>query len=72
MQNSIILMDEIERIPIQNIGENIQPLNQDEKQPCSFICNSCFVNEQKIGKARYVCLICRSVPNYKKDLWDIC
>lgn len=29
MQNSILLTDEVERIPIQNIGENIQPLNQD-------------------------------------------
>jgi len=37
-----------------------------------FGCNGCGSGHHPVGHTRYVCLGCRSEPNYKGDYVDLC
>lgn len=66
-------MNPIKTIPKINLKNNVQPSNIKEvTEPNMFGCNACSRCPDKIGKARYVCLICRSEPNYYGDYVDVC
>ncbi len=61
------------KIAVKDLGNNIQPESMDKIQfGHQFGCNGCGGCPENIGDARYVCLGCRSDPNYRRDYVDIC
>lgn len=55
------------------MGKNIQPDKPIENLDShSFGCNGCGGGGFKVGEPRYVCLGCRSEPNYRGDYVDLC
>ncbi len=65
MNNSVLLTAKHKRIAVSGLGNNIQPKDNEEVTlPHQFSCDCCDVTPDKIGEVRYICLGCRSDPNY--------
>lgn len=61
-------------VPVKGMGKNIQPEDiKKVKDTHSYVCNICRgSNFKTVGMARYLCMGCRSDPNYKGDYCDVC
>ena len=65
-------MSEIGELPVINMGKNLQPQQTSQQNGWEVLCNCCKQSNWKPGIARYVCLYCRSDPNYFGDVTDFC
>ncbi len=71
-KNAVLLRDHWKKISLTSLGNNIQPEKDQELNPHGFGCNGCQGCPEIVGEARYICLACRSDPNYQGDYIDCC